>query len=241
MATDDEAPAGLRKLGPLDCGLRAAALLLGVLVFLSAVFAVEIVLMAPPSAAGNALWFKEVWEVLAQGAVVVVPPVLAGVALVAWDLYRLATHLRTPVHTNMWALGAAMVVLAVLNAYVTFLIVPFIPFLLQRLRRRKLFSANPSADWMLPSAYVLLFGVAGTLLGDGPPRSLLEAVPVAMIVCYFGVLIQDCLMVDRMARWSTQGRLKVLQGKTFQFSLGSLLAVVMGLAAYVTGLVLIFR
>lgn len=162
---------------------------------------------------------------LLQGLVIAVPPaVLLGV-VAGFELYRLAVGSREwrPVNFVVWAFVFLLLCLLALPCY------------LQYRQREKLIVEGEQDTGLTPILYALFLGYVVVAVAR---QSQVEA-----LICgaFLAPFICDWLLVRCLARWRNAGRLAEPASHVFQYSLGTLLLLVLGLGAWMTALVVMFE
>ncbi|MBI3831599.1 MAG: hypothetical protein HY291_18915 [Planctomycetes bacterium] len=166
---------------------------------------------------------------LAVAAWVVTPPVaLLGIFL-GFDTYRLALYLRLAPKTQWYVWIFAFFCLP----YIT------LPLVVQSYRRRRILTDNAGIGWIAPLLYALLFLFFCYVTLRIPSRD--QKTFAYIFGGFITLFFADCLLVNRIAAVRNDDRLLPPPMHKFQYSLGAMLAAVLGLGTYVSGLVLIFR
>jgi hypothetical protein len=159
-------------------------------------------------------------------------------ALIAFETYKMLMGLR-PFREIKWYVW--LILFFICLQYI------ILPFLIQYLRRKWIIFDGKSPGWLAPifySAWMLLMSWVcyqeATRSSSTPNK--LEVTALCMFGAVLGALfLGDCLIVNALAKARDEKRILPPPAHNFQFSLGAMLATVIGLGAYVSGLVLIFR
>lgn len=173
-----------------------------------------------------------------KAAFIVLPPAGLAGAVIALETYKLLYGLRKfkEIKWYVWVIFF-------------FLCVPHImlPFLLQYLRRKWIIQDLRPPGWLAPILYASMFLLLAYIsfkqaVFHGSRSSYLETTELCMAGSILAALfLGDCLIVNVLGKARNEGRLLPPPAHKFQFSLGAMLATVLGLGAYVSALVLIFR
>jgi hypothetical protein len=213
---------------------------------LGALYACALIL-SPDEVRGLFLHFKKGKHLL-RFPYAVLPALPAIGAWVGFEAYRLAAGARKPAPLWVIPLGLFAIWIPVHSSGIT-----GTPFIIVDL-------AFWYGAWGLPYFFCfalrrcLVTGTSSTFLAWTWCAICALAVPQVIAMCptnrlvwsmgvcsYYGVWIADTCLIQRVARLRREGRLVPTSNVRFQFSLRSLLIFVLALAAWLSGLVLLFR
>lgn len=221
MNAGNESVEGLRT--------RKACILLGAAAFTGCL---AVALLIPPfleALPGAPRYHRATLLESLQALFVALPLAVLFGAVVGFEAYRLATGLREFLEIKWWTW--------LLSFFILTVCLPL--FYFQYRRRRKILHESAAVGWLAPCVYALL------VLGADYQGAVFEAEGKRMAFRILGallsLLVADSLVVNVIAGWRNQRRLALPTAHRFQFSLGSLMLAVLGLGAWVSGLVLVFR
>jgi hypothetical protein len=168
----------------------------------------------------------------AMAAYLVIPPAALLGALTGFELYRISTGSVDwqPSRWWTWILGVILLQWLV------------IPLYFQEVHRKNVLVEGTGVRWRLPIVYACILIFIGLLqvLETWSFRSA-QFMWIQVFAVIFSLLIADCVLVNRMAFWRDEGQLAPPQSHVFQFTLGTMLAIVLSAGTWVSGLVIIFR
>lgn len=178
----------------------------------------------------------------------VAPPAALFGAVMGFEAYRVITGSRKPLTLP----NALWFVLGLLFLPFLATVWLILPLYLHSHLRKELLGGEAQPDILrslLHLVYMCLWPMAlfvGTTgLSEAihnPFSNSMRAVAVSLAVCTWSALwICDYLMLLMFASWRSVRILAAAPSKTAQYSLGALMATIIGLAAWVSGLVLLFR
>jgi len=165
------------------------------------------------------------------GAYLVVPPAALFGAITGFELYRIAAGSVDwrPAPWWAWVLGV------VLLQWLVF------PLFLQERHRKTVIAEARGPSWQLPIFYFIIHVfISLAQITVGWTNLSRQFIWIQMVTVFITLLIADCVLVNHIAVLRDQGRLAPPQTHVFQFTLGTMLAMVLCAGSWVTGLVLIF-
>ncbi|MBI3831598.1 MAG: hypothetical protein HY291_18910 [Planctomycetes bacterium] len=178
----------------------------------------------------------------------VAPPAALFGAMMGFEAFRVISGSRKPLHLH----NAAWFVLGLLFLPFFATVWLILPLYLHSHLRRELLAGEPQPDVLrslLHLVYMCLWPLALFVGTTGLSEAFRSSVSsgmretgVSLAICTWSALwICDYLMLLMFASWRSVRILAAPPSKTAQYSLGALLATTLGLAAWVSGLVLLFR
>lgn len=185
------------------------------------------------------------WNMLGLALYAALPPMALLGAIMGFEAYRVVCRSRAPIELSRWV-WAALMLTTIPFAATLWLTIPL--YLHSQLRRDVL---NPSGQpgmnvsllqflYFLIWPVVILTGMAGA--SDALVSNNGRSVAAPLVISTWGMLwVCDYLLLVTLAAWRSVRILEKPPSHTVQYSLGTLMAAIFGIGAWVSGLVMIYR
>ena len=221
---------------------RRDCTLLGMKVFAASVAAAALLTAAPAllhMGSGYTIRWTSILIQTFSVIFVAAPPAALFGSAVGFELYRLAAGSRQPRETGCvtWTVGCLMASVCFLGPLVML-------FYLQSAARKNYILQSKSGAWAYPVFYIVIMmcislwtisAVNHRRAGYNEDLGL-----VFGLNCFLALFLADSIMVMIIGRLTDKCLLAEPQTHRFQFSLGTMMLVSLGLGAYISGLINIF-